>query len=126
MPHAQRAITELKQADDFPEALDDRVATLLQSGENIELTYNDTAGSLTIAAPRLTREFTFTQFSLTIANKLPVVHGFGTYPSALSIVDALGNPIVPADWLNESINSLSVDLTSFVPISGTWTISLGA
>jgi hypothetical protein len=36
---------------DFAEATDDRVATLLTAGANITLTYDDTAGTLTIAAP---------------------------------------------------------------------------
>jgi hypothetical protein len=33
---------------DFAEGVDDRVASLLQAGNNISLTYNDTAGTLTI------------------------------------------------------------------------------
>lgn len=35
---------------DFAEAVDDRVAALLVAGSNITLTYNDAAGSLTVAA----------------------------------------------------------------------------
>ena len=35
---------------DFAEAVDDRVATLLTAGSNITLTYNDAAGTLTVAA----------------------------------------------------------------------------
>lgn len=35
---------------DFPEAVDDRVAALLKAGANVTLTYDDTAGTLTIAA----------------------------------------------------------------------------
>ena len=35
---------------DLAEAVDDRVATLLQAGSNISLSYNDAAGTLTIAA----------------------------------------------------------------------------
>lgn len=36
--------------NDFPEAVDDRVAALLVAGANITLTYNDVANTLTIAA----------------------------------------------------------------------------
>jgi hypothetical protein len=35
---------------DFAEAVDDRVAALLVAGANITLTYNDGAGTLTVAA----------------------------------------------------------------------------
>lgn len=38
------------QITDFPEAVDDRVATLLVAGNNVTLNYNDAANSLTIAA----------------------------------------------------------------------------
>lgn len=42
--HTASAVT------DFSEAVDDRVAALLTAGTNITLTYNDGAGTLTIAA----------------------------------------------------------------------------
>lgn len=38
------------QISDFGEAVDDRVAALLQAGSNITLTYDDGAGTLTVAA----------------------------------------------------------------------------
>lgn len=38
------------QITDFGEAVDDRVAALLQAGSNISLTYDDGAGTLTVAA----------------------------------------------------------------------------
>jgi hypothetical protein len=38
------------QVSDFPEAVDDRVATLLVAGANITLTYNDVANTLTVAS----------------------------------------------------------------------------
>lgn len=40
---------------DFSEAVDDRVATLLVAGTNITLTYNDGAGTLTIASSQLSK-----------------------------------------------------------------------
>jgi hypothetical protein len=41
------------QVTDFAEGVDDRVAALLAAGANIGLTYNDTAGTLTIAVTGL-------------------------------------------------------------------------
>lgn len=48
--HTQAAST----ITDFAEAVDDRVAVLLQQGSNISLTYNDVSNTLTIATTGLT------------------------------------------------------------------------
>ena len=125
--HTQTAST----ITDFSEAVDDRVSGLIQPGSNVSVVYNDTANTFTISASapvdlsQITYERTFNQFDLTILNKLPVIHNLGSYPSAVSITDNTGEPIFPDNWDNASVNSIAVDLNSFVPISGTWKISVG-
>lgn len=46
----QNALNEKVSTSSLNENIDDRVAALLQAGSNITLTYNDTLGTLTIAA----------------------------------------------------------------------------
>lgn len=51
-----KALLALVAADtsDFSEAVDDRLGSLLQAGSSISLTYNDAAGTLTIAVSAIT------------------------------------------------------------------------
>jgi hypothetical protein len=121
-----RVVTELTQLDDYPGVLNDHVANLIKPGDNITIDYNEVNAELTVSASKLTYEKVFTQFDLTVLNKLPVTHNLGNYPSSLSISDQNGKPVIPDDWINESVNTVAVDLTSFVPLVGTWTLSLGA
>lgn len=66
----------------------------------------------------------FNQASLSVANLLVVNHNFGDYPANISIWDSDNKSIIPDDITNSSINSLSVDLSSYAPIIGTYEIVL--
>lgn len=66
----------------------------------------------------------FNQASLSVANLLVVNHNFGDYPANISIWDSDNKSIIPDDITNSSINSLSVDLSSYAPIIGAYEIVL--
>ena len=70
-------------------------------------------------------ERTFVQSSLTIANLLVVIHNLHTIPSGVSIFDADGNQIIPDKITILSVDSIAIDFSSFVPIVGTWQLSIG-
>ena len=71
-----------------------------------------------------TYEIGFTQSDLTVANLLPVTHNLGSRPSGVIIWSAAGEPVEPDNLIHLTVNSLQVDLSSFVPISGTWRVSI--
>lgn len=73
-----------------------------------------------------TFEMTFSQSSLSISNLLPVTHDLNTYPSAIGVWDGNGELITPDEIQHQSLNSLAIDLSSFAPIQGVWTLSIGA
>lgn len=80
-----------------------------------------TSGSTTAQYER-----TFTQADLSISGILPVIHNLNTNPSAIAIYNPAGQEISPDDVVISSLNAISVNLESYVPVSGTWTISIGA
>lgn len=49
---------------DFAEAVDDRVSSLLTEGDGVELTYDDGAGTLSVAMPYLSKRKTFAGLGL--------------------------------------------------------------
>lgn len=66
----------------------------------------------------------FTQADVSIVGLLGVVHLLGSYPSAIAVFDESGFEVQPDGWHNISVNEIAVDLTSFAPIQGVWTISV--
>lgn len=69
----------------------------------------------------------FTAADLSIANLLPVLHGLSVYPSSIIVWDDNNNPIELFDDVQlVSENSIAVDFTSFLPITGSWQIIVGA
>jgi hypothetical protein len=69
-------------------------------------------------------EIAFDQATLTIANILIVTHNLGTYPSAVTIYDQVGELIEPDRIEVLSINMLAITLDTFAPIAGTWRVSI--
>jgi hypothetical protein len=70
-------------------------------------------------------ELKFAQADLDGANQIRVPHNLGTRPSAIALWDGSGNLVTPDNIQYLDLNNLAIDLTSFVSIQGTWTISIG-
>lgn len=68
----------------------------------------------------------FTDASLSVAYLLPVTHSLGRYPTSVSVFDSGGDEIEPDEITNLTTNSLSINLESFVPLEGTWLVTIGA
>ena len=72
-------------------------------------------------------ERTFNQSNLSVAGMLPIVHGLNTYPSGVMVWNQSGEQIMP-DRVEVSpflpLTTFSIDLQSFMPISGLWRISI--
>jgi hypothetical protein len=81
------------QVQDFSEATDDRVASLLQAGSGINLSYNDTANTLTISS-------TITQYTDELAQ------------------DAVGNALVDSGSIDFTYNDAGNQITASVIPSG--------
>lgn len=69
-------------------------------------------------------ERTFTQADLSIAGILPVIHGLGSFPSGVKIWDDSGEEI-GADRIEVlTVDIVAISLSSFMPLQGTYTISI--
>lgn len=68
---------------------------------------------------------TFTQADLSIAGLLPVEHNLNLYPSAIALYDSSGEWVLPDRVEYFISNTLAIDLTSFTPIQGVWTLRIG-
>lgn len=96
---------------------------------NAQLLWNETddewtaglAGSLKRLA--LSYSANFTSASLT-ANVLTVSHNLGFQYPSVTIIDNNNRKIIPDEITFSTANSLSVDLTSFATIPGTWHVSV--
>lgn len=118
---------------DLAESVQDIVANLLTAGSNITLNYNDALGTLTISSTgggggpggTVQYEQSFTNVSLTIAGLLIVTHNLDTYPSAVKVWSNVGDEIWPDNVSYSTSNVVVIDLSSFMPIVGTWTLSIG-
>jgi hypothetical protein len=69
-------------------------------------------------------ERTFDQANLSVAGRLPIVHGLNTYPSGVTIWNQSGEQIMPDRIEVLSLTTISIDLQSFAPIPGLWRISV--
>lgn len=69
-------------------------------------------------------ERTFTQADLSVAGILPVNHGLGAKPSGLSIYDGTGAQIEPDAVEAPNPNAIALNLHSYTPIAGTWSLSI--
>ncbi|MBD2156232.1 hypothetical protein [Leptolyngbya sp. FACHB-16] len=71
-------------------------------------------------------ETTFTSTNLTVAGLLPVVHDLNRRPSGVVVWNPVGESVAPDGVDVISLNAIAINLESFVPISGTWRVSLVA
>lgn len=71
-----------------------------------------------------TYERTFTEADLTIAGLLPVTHNLNSYPSAIGVFDNNTEQIQPDKIDILSPNTLSIDVSSYRPLTGVWTVSI--
>lgn len=71
-------------------------------------------------------ERTFTQADLSIAGLLPVTHGLDSFPSGVHIWDESGESIGPDRVEVLTADAIALDLSSFTPLQGTWTVSITA
>lgn len=69
-------------------------------------------------------ELTFTQANLSIDNILPVLHGFPSSPGQVTVWNDAGDEVGPDDiaFLGAPTFAIAVDLGSFVPLQGNYTI----
>lgn len=68
-------------------------------------------------------EATFTQVDV-VLDQYSVVHSLGSRPSAIAVYDDNGFTVMNSGWTSPTLNSVSIDLASFTPITGTWSISI--
>ncbi len=71
-------------------------------------------------------ERNFTDADLSIAGALAVVHNLNTYPSAIGVWTNDGIPVEPDRVTYSNSNAVTIKLSSFRPIPGTWRLSIGA
>jgi hypothetical protein len=66
----------------------------------------------------------FTNTNLSVVGILAVTHNLNTYPSAVMLWNAVGEQIFPDAIDILTTNMLSIDLSSFVPLVGTYSLSI--
>lgn len=71
-------------------------------------------------------ETTFTDASLNVSGILPLTHNLNSYPSAIALWDGSGTSVDPDEVSVVSVDAIAINLSSFVPLSGTWRVSLTA
>lgn len=64
----------------------------------------------------------FTQAYLDNRNQLLVNHGRGSYPRSVAVFDNKNERIHPDNIVDLDANALKIELTSFVPLSGTYRV----
>lgn len=69
-------------------------------------------------------ERTFTEADLTVAGLLPVNHNLNSYPSAVGIFDGNTEQVQPDKIDILTTDSLAIDLSSYRPLIGVWTVSV--
>ncbi|MBL1177649.1 hypothetical protein [Pantanalinema sp. GBBB05] len=66
----------------------------------------------------------FTNSDLSIAGLLPVVHDLNTNPSGVTVFNSSGEMVLPDRVEVLTANTLSIDLSSFIPLQGAWSLSI--
>jgi hypothetical protein len=69
-------------------------------------------------------EATFVNASLSVNGSLAVVHGLNSKPSSVAVYPPNGEAVNPDNIVYVSPNAIAIELTSFTPISGVWTVSV--
>ena len=92
--------------------LDSAIATLQQSG----------GGGGGTSSSDYERQFT--QADLSVAGLLPVNHNLGNRPSGIRVWMGTGENIEPDEIEIVTVNAIAVNLQSFQPLVGTWTVSI--
>jgi hypothetical protein len=67
---------------------------------------------------------TFTQSDLSVIGLLPIVHGLNSYPSGVAVYDNFGEIVEPDTWRSLSLTATEINLESFLPIEGLWSVSI--
>lgn len=117
-------------------ALQQEVIAVQVTGEEVTVTVQPEAIALELTGIGLqgppgasgsgvTYQRSFGQVDLTIAGLLPVTHSLGKYPASVLIWDSTGEIVLPDGVEYLTVNTLSVDLGSFLPLAGTWQIVVG-
>jgi hypothetical protein len=70
-------------------------------------------------------EMNFNDASLSVGGKLPVLHNKGVRPVSITVFNNEGTGVVPDDTKCENLNTCAIDLASFRPLVGSWSLILG-
>ncbi|BAU12897.1 hypothetical protein LEP3755_34300 [Leptolyngbya sp. NIES-3755] len=65
---------------------------------------------------------TFTDSDLSVAGKLPVIHGLNDVITNVRVTTNQGEEALPDSIKPESLNTLAIGLASFRPIEGSWKV----
>jgi hypothetical protein len=69
-------------------------------------------------------EQAFTQIGLSALGLIVINHNLGGQPSGVTVTDEAGMLVIPDHWSVQGPNVIVLSVESFMPISGTWKVSI--
>jgi hypothetical protein len=69
-------------------------------------------------------EQAFTQIGLSALGLIVINHNLGGQPSGVTVIDETGVAVIPDYWSVQGLNAIALSVASFMPISGTWKVSI--